>query len=471
MSRNQGTVRLTDNNVDILNAIRNSASTEYQSRIPAATQANISETMKSLTEYRPMWNQFCDALINRIGSVVVRDISWNNKLAEFKRQKLEYGDTIEEIAVGLVKSRLYSADRDYMEKELFGKHSVDVKSIFHTINRQEYYPITVNDMQLRRAFLEDGGISNFITALMGTTLTSDNLDEFNLMCSLFKETEINNGFHHVKLPNLNSLTATKEDSESFLKAVRALSMKLEYPSTLYNAAKMPVFARPEDMVLFATPEVIANIDVGALAAAFNIDRAQVPQRVINIPEEKFGMDGTLGVLTTKDFFVIADTVLENTSQYNPVSLGTNYYLHHQEIISASRFVPAILLNTVKDDSAAIVIGPKAPTVGTITVKSPVDGSTVAKVKLGERAIIEATLTPASGDDLTGWEIGIDYSITGQKSTRTTITNEGVLTIGDDETAATLTAKALITYRPKDALGTAPSEKTVTVTVDIPVVTP
>ncbi|WP_206920558.1 hypothetical protein, partial [Alicyclobacillus suci] len=85
-----------------------------------ATQANLRDTLNSLTQYRPMWNQFVDALVNRIGSVVARNISWTNPLQEFKRGMLNYGDTIEEIQVGLLKAHIYDPDRDYMEKAIFG---------------------------------------------------------------------------------------------------------------------------------------------------------------------------------------------------------------------------------------------------------------------------------------------------------------------------------------------------------------
>ena len=105
---------------------------------------------------------------------------------------------------------------------------------------------------------------------------------------------------------------------------------------------MPVWARPEDLILITTPEVVANINVSTWAAAFNLDKQQMEAQIITVPRSRINIDGAQAILTTKDFFVIADNLLENTSQPNPVSLGQNYFLHHWEVISASLFVPAVM---------------------------------------------------------------------------------------------------------------------------------
>ena len=93
MPRNLGGVRPFDN-VEIMNRIRNDASYDYQRRIPDVTKANVTETVRGLMQYTPAWNEFTDALINRVGSYITRDISWKNPLAPFKRNSLQFGDTI-----------------------------------------------------------------------------------------------------------------------------------------------------------------------------------------------------------------------------------------------------------------------------------------------------------------------------------------------------------------------------------------
>lgn len=459
MGRNPGKI-IDANNPDVLNAIRNGASLDYQRRIPAATQANVSELLGTLTRYRPLYNEFCDALINRIALVIARNNIWNNPLAVFKRGNIVYGSQIEEIQTGLIEAREYSPGRDYLEKEIFGQHRLDVRSAFHTVDRQNYYPVTVNEPILRRAFLEAGGLSVFVSKIMAAPTTSDQWDEFLLMTSLFKAMDSGSGIFRVKCPNMQTLSATAADARSALKVLRATAGRLGFLSTNYNPAGMPTFASPDELVIFASPEFVANIDVEALAAAFNMDRSDAPSRIIQVPQESFGIDECQAILTTTDFFVVADTLIETRSQPNPVGLTTNYFLHHHEIISASRFAPAVMLTT--GTATVIPTAPKAPVLGAVTVKR-LDGGDVPATGAvpGETLVVSA---PVTGGD--GFEWGIDFEVTGGLSSRTRIDNEGVLVISPSERSGTLTITASLAYRPAATPQAAPVQKTGSVKVEI-----
>lgn len=459
MGRNLGKI-IDANNSDVLNAIRNGASLDYQRRIPAATQANISDLLGTLTRYRPLYNEFCDALVNRIGLVVARNKIWTNPLAVFKRGNIVHGSQIEEIQTGLIEAREYSPGRDYLEKEIFGQHRLDVRAAFHTVDRQNYYPVTVNEAILRRAFLDDGGLSSFVSQIMTAPTTSDQWDEFLLMTSLFKVMDSTANVFRVKCPNMQTLSATAADAKSALKVLRATAGRLNFLSTNYNPAGMPTFAGPEDLVIFASPEFVANVDVEALAAAFNMDRADAPSRIIQVPQECFGIDECQAILTTTDFFMVADTLIETRSQINPVGLTTNYFLHHHEIISASRFAPCVMLTT--GTATVIPTAPKSPVLGALTVKR-LDGSDVpaAGAVPGDTLVVSA---PVTGGD--GFEWGVYFEVTGGLSSKTRIDNEGVLVISPSEKSGTLTITASLAYRPAATPQATPGQKSTSVKVEI-----
>lgn len=99
-----------------------------------------------------------------------------------------------------------------------------------------------------------------------------------------------------------------------------------------------------------TPAVAASLSVEVLSSIFHVELAEVNVRQIIVDE--FPIPNTVAMLTTQDFFILQDTLYENTSFYNAETLATNYYLHHWEIVSASPFVPAILF-TVGDTGTTI----------------------------------------------------------------------------------------------------------------------
>lgn len=441
MPRNLGGVRPFDN-IEIMNRIRNDASYDYQRRIPDVTKANVTETVRGLMQYTPAWNEFTDALINRVGSYITRDISWSNPLAPFKRNSLQFGDTIEEVQAGLLRAYSYSPDREYGEKAIFGTEKPDVASQFHTVNRQEFYKITVNRDQLRRAFLDDSGLQTYLNQILQMPSTSDSWDEFLLTMSLIREYQNGGGFWHTKVPDLQTLSAPEADAKALIKRVQACAGNLKFIDTKFNAGKMPVWADPSDLILITTPEVMANINVEAWAAAFNLDRAQMSAQIIQVPYSRLDVDGCQAILTTRDFFVIADNLLENTSQPNPVSLGQNYFLHHWEVISASLFVPAVMFWTGADDEKVNVVTPTELELKPDAFKHA-DGRNVSSTDPmlpGENGYTAFTI---AGNNLADQEIPVEWSISGNKSPRTRVYNDGVFVIGADETASSVNISAKI----------------------------
>lgn len=418
-------------NADFINAIKAESSLGYQERVPAADKANLKEMLQFFSENRPLWNEFMDALVNRIGAVVAHSQLWDgNPFLEFKRGLLEYGDTIEEIQTGLINAHVYSPDEEHMERSLFGTHPIPAQSAFHKIDRQDVYEFTLNENLLRRAFLEPGGLTNFVTNLMAAPTTSDRWDEFLQICSLFSYYEsFTDGFYHAKVDDPTT-DSTGAAAKTLLKKIRVLNSLIRYPSTKYNAAHMPSFASPGDMIFITSPDVQAAIDVDALAGAFNVDRAEVPNRVITIPRDKIGLDNSVGILTTRDFFVLADTLVQNASMVNPRKLATNYFFHHWEIISVSKFVPAILFNTVKDDEVLVVYNP--PTSVTVGAITDMDGNTVTTVQANSYSSFTATVA-ATGTNQVPDNVGLDWAVTGNTDPRTKISNDGILYLGPHET--------------------------------------
>jgi len=445
-------------NTEILNAIRKNASLDYKSRIPEATKANIRDTIDHLWDGKNAGarNEFIDALINQVGLIIARTNNWTNPLAEFKRGMLTFGNSIEEIQTGLVPSYVFDPDRDELERAVFGQAVPNVQASIHKVNRQEYYKITINEDLLRRAFFEENGLATFIAQLMNAPTVSDNYDEFNLMCSLFGEYNRAEGFFNIKVPDIGAGNSTEAQAKTFLREVRGMAQELTFLSPYYNASGLHVSANINDLVLFMTPRAQAAMDVNALAAAFNVTYAEFLSRIVIIPETSFDMPGTQAILTTSDFFVIADSLYETRSVQNPAGLYNNYFLHHHQILSVSRFVPAVRFST--DDST--VIEPVTPSI--TSVSAPVINMLDAHgdpVNPAEDAVERGGIYQvfASAVDTADIMTDVNLELGGAESSFTRLTNTGTLAVSLDEKATSLkiTATSLL-------------DESKTASVDIPV---
>jgi hypothetical protein len=458
---------LNADNVAILNAIRNSSSLAYQQRIPAATQGDIQQTVDNLLEYKPAMNEFVDALVNRIGDVVVKSKIWSNPLSRFKRGMLQYGDTIEELGLDLLEAKRYDPNKCY--EDVFKCNPPDVMSNFHTINRQDYYELTINEMLLRRAFLSDYGLQDLVGRVMETPYTSDYWDEYLIMKNLFAEYARVDGFYKVHVPDATTVTTRAERTDvamTITESVRSMAGRLKFISRDYNAAHLPTSAKPGELVLFATPEFIAMLDVNVIAFAFNVSAADINLSIVEIDD--FGIDGCQAILVDEDFFMCADTLISFESIRNPKAMSWNYWLHHWGIYSVSRFVSAVMFTTEAGSSVS------APSLSVASVEvdyAEVDGTKPTFAEKGGKtrfiATVDGTVNPPTPG--IGVPQGVVWSITASDkplSTKTFVDAEGVLHVWADEEATNVTIQAATTYIDPSSPVSGQTAKTATLIVGL-----
>lgn len=423
-------------NVEWLNAIRNSAGLEYQTRVPEATQANIADTVKSIFGYAPARNQFIDTLINRIGLTIFQNTIWTNPLARYKRGTLEYGETIQEIMAGFLEASVYDPDRDELEKEIFGAMKPEVQASYHTVNRRDRYKLTVKEPLLRNAFLTPNGLGEFITNLMTMPQNSDQYDEYLLMINLFRLFDENEAMFVQNVPDISDFNSGPAESKALLRRLKEFGSVFNFPSRMYNPAGLPVVARPEETILIMTATAAAAVDVEALAGAFNLNKTEFLSRQIIVPGNDIGIPGTEAILTTDKFFVVADQRIETTAIQNPAALHTNYWLHHWEVISGSRFAPMVLFNSQRESTNIAILSASVTSVSIDNVFD-VDGVNVTTVERGRlyNVATSAVTVPENAP-----VDAVIYDVQDATSELTKISNNGVLYVGPDESANTLTIK-------------------------------
>ena len=373
------------NNSTILAKAWLAGTNDFQQRIPDPTVSGIKATMDAL--FQPMnamyYNQFLDILINRIGFTYVRQQAYKNPLSVFKGTKLTYGATIQEIAPKWIRAHSYEDDTETLLK----LHRPEAEVWYHSQNRRDQYPISVNVDELRTAFTEETGLNKLVASIMTVPQNSDEYDEFSIMKQLIGEYESRWGFYK---EHLTSLPTDEATGKEFLTKLQTLGGKIQFPSARYSGTSIPVFAKPEELVLITTPEAQAGLNVNTLASLFNVDLANVKYRVVLIDE--FPIANAVALLTTEDFFVCSDTLYNTTSFWNPQTLSTTYFLNHWGIYSVSPFVPAILFTT----DAATTTPTITQTVSGITLEAEKDS-----MKAGESqqltVKLQGTISPETPD--------------------------------------------------------------------------
>lgn len=358
MARRIAITSLNASTIDIINTIRANASAEYQQLVPEIEDVNeVPRVGEILYGYPALANQFITSLVNRIALVRVKSATFNNAYAKLKKGYLEFGETVEEVFVGLARAREFSAEK--AEKREYKRTIPDVKTVFHAINWQVQYPITIQNEDLRQAFTSINGVEDLIAKIINSVYTAAEYDEFLLFKYLLIKA-IAHGKMYAKAVDTSNMNSTAV-------AFRGLSNKLIFMSPEYNSYGVHTTTPKANQYIFMDADFNAQFDVEVLARAFNMEKADFMGRLelidnwasfdndrwAEIREECDGieevtaeeltlMKDVKAVLLDEEWFQVYDNLAIFTEKYVASGLYWNYFYTTKKTVSYSPFSNAIV---------------------------------------------------------------------------------------------------------------------------------
>lgn len=370
---------LNASTMDILNVIRQNASYEYQQNVPEVTKASDIPRVGEVIYGTPAFaNQFINALVNRIAIVRMQSATFNNPYRALKKGYIEFGETVEDIFVSIAKGVDFDPEKGKSRE--FKRTFPDVRSAFHTMNWRVMYPVTIQDEDLKQAFLSLEGVQNLIAKIVDSVYTGAEYDEFLLFKYLMIKA-ISHG--KMKSESIGDGSDLKESAVAF----RGISNLLPFISSDYSEAGVKTNTPKNRQIIFMDAKFNAQFDVNVLASAFNMDKADFMGRLFLIDNwtsfdnERFDVirensDGieevTAGelallanvkaVIVDENWFQIYDNNNKFTEKYVASGMYWNYFYHTWKTVSSSPFANAVVFVT---DAASVAL-PKTLTCEIIT---------------------------------------------------------------------------------------------------------
>lgn len=324
-------------NANILRALKQELSFEVQNHLPTEVSDNLQKVYDTILNFAPVRNEIVPSMVNRIGMQTVDSIAWRNPLARFKKEPMRYGETHEETYVNMCKGRVYDSQADF--KFAFQQYQSYIMSMFHNVNLEIQYPVTITYDNLRKAFTTEYGIRDMIMAKMESAITGANWDEYLAMRDL-----IDVGYKKEVLPAVTVDAVTNEETaKKLLVEVKRAVGEFGFPLPENNTAGATSHAMPSNLIWITTPNVNAHVSVDALAYAFHMDRADVEVQTVIV--DKFSNPAIQGVLCDVRFFNVRDQFKEMTDQKLANVLSWNYFYTQVEMVSASPFYPIRVFTT------------------------------------------------------------------------------------------------------------------------------
>ena len=400
----------------VFNVVRNSMSEVYVNTLPSATSDNIQTISNILFNdaYQPMLNEFVTNLINRIALTIVRNKSYDNPLAIFKKGSIPLGTDIQDVFTNPAEAEQYEYSNTAMAK-LLTITDPDTHVAYYRRNRQDLYTKTISREGLQGAFDSWDKFEDYISSITTSLYSGNYIDEFKYTKELV-DGAYDNGkviVEQVSAPVDNST------AKAFVKKVRALFSKLSFPSKDYNAyskfsganGTITTWTDPERIVLIIKADALAEVEVETLAQAFNLSYADMKARIVQV--DGFANSEIVGVICDESWLQIYDNIFRFDEFYNARTMSWNEYLHAWSTYAICPFANAVVLATATPKPATAV---------------SMSSSDIAGATVGDTATGTVTTTPADATS------NITYSSS----------NEGVATIvkGATEKDYTITAKGL-----------------------------
>lgn len=383
---------------DIINAVKNSASTYYKDYVPYVTaDAESLRGIGAIIMNNPaLENEFLSALVNRIAFARIASRLYTNPLATLKKGVIDVGETVEDIFVNIAKVYQYgeiAGSGSDTASNLFKKYEPDVRSAFYIMNSQLTYPVTVNRAMLKSAFKSWSGMDELISGIIQSVYTAAAYDEFNITKYLIGQHILNGKLAYYRFDDTSAdkykLCATQ---------MRKVSNDFQFMSTDYNIAGVTTFTESDKKVILINTDYDANIDTNVLASAFQLPYADYLNRRILIDglghldisrlnkafandptytepsaDDMSFLDKVAGVIIDEDFVQIYDNVFEMRDMPVANTLDHNYFLHMWQTYAVSPFANAV---AVIPNSLVVVQTADNTTINfTHSFYSPLAGST------------------------------------------------------------------------------------------------
>ena len=415
---------MPNSGVTMMNYIRQNSSRLYQDVVPEATEDNIQTLGNILLDdaYQPQLNEFINVLINRIALTMIRNASFTNPLAKFKKGSIPLGTDIQDIITNPAEAEPYEYSNTAMEK-LLTITDPDTHVAYYRRNRKDLYTKTITREGLQGAFVSWDKFYNYISSIIQSLYNGNYISEFNYTKDLVKSAYDNNKV----IVETVSKPVDEATGKAFVKKARELFNLFMFPSTNFNAytkfsgakGTITTWTTKDRIALLIRADVMSSIDVDILSAAFNMSRADFLGAVTIV--DNFGDDKILGVMCDESWLQIYDNIFRFDEFYNARVMAWNEYLHAWGTFAISPFANAVLFATEES----------VPVTNLDFANDSVDITGV-----GTQEEVVLTVTPSSSTS------DIDYlssdptifTVTKKSNTNATVTATGV---GE----ATLTAKA------------------------------
>lgn len=300
----------------------------------ATSYADFKDKMNLIAQSDRLLGEFVRTMFYKVSASYVSSKSFDAVFGKFRRQISDIGMAIEETFVNFIKPVDYEAQ--VTPEQFMAVKLPDIRTTYHSINRQVKYPFTIGESQIKQQIQEGATLTTIVQGIMESATISNEADEQDIIEAMIIDAYEKQEVYMVAVGDIQTQAGVNKLSTYARSMFAQLGGRNRFNQLGVTNAQANA---PKSIILDADGN--ASMDVNLLANAFNLTKAEIEQTKIVLPSI-WKDENIVALLAVDDWFVIANNKFEMASWFNPETLMTNYYLHVWETISRSPYAGAVL---------------------------------------------------------------------------------------------------------------------------------
>lgn len=269
-------------------------------------------------------------LIEKVARQVLADVDVSDRLALFNKAPIDNGTTIEEYVVKLAQSTAYNPN----DNNPFATVNPELVVRYYKNWTHKKFKTTVYDNEVRKVLLADGNSARVSASIVASLSKGDIYEKYLATRDLLKY-----AFEQDLI--VKNAPIVKTNYKEILTAIKDTISGMSFPNADFNKGGI-VRETPKNRIYILMPYKIKNkIDVEELAGVFNLDKAEVKNRIIEIDSgDNIYIVDELAILVYTRLYQMA------SMPYNADTLSKNFVLHTDRLYAISPLFDAYAIPLV-----------------------------------------------------------------------------------------------------------------------------
>lgn len=303
-----------------------------------------------------VYEQYGD-MLGKLAKTFIRNVQAKNPLAVFDKGRIDNGETIENVVIGLLESSGY-ADNTPLANQ--GKGNIVAEYFKNWLYKRYSVTIKPDDLRKIRPQYAEDDVASMASRIVGSLDQSAMHEHFKAFKEMLKwgatSGSYGDGTALVDKGNIDLING-KTDYKAILKKIKDIVDGMSFVNNEYNAKGFEKSTNKEDIYIIMPYAIKNAIDVDELSGVFNLSKAEIESKIIVTDSNENYI-----YIVDKNAILSFTRLYEVKTQENAQGNYYNYFLHTDRLMALSPVFDGVFFTyDVEEDANLINLVPYVAT--------------------------------------------------------------------------------------------------------------